>query len=115
MTALFLGMVQALKSGGVNLVLWEQYILIFFFLFSDIEGCIPYNLTSFIKCPTAQCETCQRDIFLSAFPVVFKRYLGYILGMCCSLKCVKKCYQAIDLPLVYPTIEDMSLALALVQ
>lgn len=81
---------------------------------TDIEGCIPYNLTSFIKCPTAQCETCKRDIFLSAFPVVFKRYLGYILGMCCSLKCVKKCYQVIDLPLIYPTIEDMSLALALV-
>ena len=108
MTSHFLGLVQVLKGGGVNLVLWAQYL--FFFLFSDIEGCIPYNLTSFIKCPTAQCETCKRDIFLSAFPVVFKRYLGYILGMCCSLRCVKKCYQVIDLQLVYPTIEDMSLA-----
>ena len=37
MTAHFLGMVQALKSGGVNLVLWEQYILIFFSCFQTLK------------------------------------------------------------------------------
>lgn len=113
-TLTFLDWYRHFKVVWLSLFYGSNIYIYIFFLFSDIEGCIPYNLTSFIKCPTAQCETCKRDIFLSAFPVVFKRYLGYILGMCCSLKCVKKCYQVIDLPLIYPTIEDMSLALALV-
>ncbi|CAC5379393.1 unnamed protein product [Mytilus coruscus] len=86
---------------------------------SDIIDSIPYNLSATLSCPLAKCEMCQDNIFLSGFPIVYKDYVksAYILGMCCSLQCTKKCFHGTDngLPVVYPRSEDLSLALVLVQ
>lgn len=80
---------------------------------TDIKEAIPFNLWSLMECSTSCCEECKKDIFLSAFPVVLKKHTHsqYILGMCCSLNCVKKFHQHSFLPLVYPSLEDMCLAL----
>ena len=72
---------------------------------------------SFLQTPTAHCQHCHVEIFTCAFPVIFRAqvqtYGLILLGLCCSSACVRECSLIIHLPLLYPRLEDLALALAL--
>lgn len=84
---------------------------------SDTDLHIPKDLLSLLTCPTATCEICNRPIFTSGFPVVYKHTSNsvYFLGLCCSLLCYKQCYftRRRHLPVIYPSAADLQLALVL--
>ena len=81
------------------------------------EGEIPAELKDFLETPTAHCQHCGAEIFISAFPVIFRAqvqaYNLVLLGLCCSSTCVRQCSLIVHLPLLYPRLEDLALALVL--
>lgn len=81
----------------------------------DIE--LPLDLISHLDTLTAHCQHCTCEIFVSAFPMIFRAQVQacdlLLLGLCCSAGCVRQCSLIVNLPLVYPRLEDLALALVL--
>ncbi|XP_046357270.2 leucine-rich repeat-containing protein 28-like isoform X2 [Haliotis rufescens] len=79
---------------------------------------LPQMLVPLLSTPTAKCYKCQCSVFTMAFPMVFQSQLQgnsvYLLGLCCSVKCLRQCMFIINLPLVYPTLENLCLAVAII-
>ncbi|XP_076444041.1 uncharacterized protein LOC143282323 [Babylonia areolata] len=79
------------------------------------EGEVPSDLQALLTTPTAHCQHCGTQVFVSAFPVVFSAQVEthslLLLGLCCSAVCVRQCSLVVHLPLIYPRLEDLALAL----
>lgn len=78
---------------------------------------MPSHLIAHLDTMTARCQHCTQEIFVSAFPVIFRAQVQacdlLLLGLCCSADCVRQCSLIVNLPLIYPRLEDLALALVL--
>ncbi|XP_025077216.1 leucine-rich repeat-containing protein 28-like isoform X1 [Pomacea canaliculata] len=78
---------------------------------------IPLQLLSHLTTPTAHCQQCHRPIFVYGFPIVFRAQVQGsdlpLLGLCCTAACVHLCSRVVHLPLMFPRLEDLALAIVL--
>ncbi|KAL8610801.1 hypothetical protein ACOMHN_016784 [Nucella lapillus] len=83
------------------------------------DGEVPADLLSLLRTPTGHChcQQCGAEVFVSAFPAVFSGQAELLslplLGLCCSSACLRRCSLVVHLPLFYPRLEDLALALVL--
>ncbi|XP_067666352.1 leucine-rich repeat-containing protein 28-like isoform X2 [Haliotis asinina] len=79
---------------------------------------VPPMFVPLLSVPTAKCYKCQCSVFTMAFPMVFQSQLQgtsvYLLALCCSVLCLRQCMFMVNLPLVYPTLESLCLAVAII-
>ncbi|KAL3867210.1 hypothetical protein ACJMK2_044430 [Sinanodonta woodiana] len=79
----------------------------------DVE--LPHYLENLLSIPTGHCHCCRQQVFVMAFPVVFQAHIKgislFLLGLCCSAKCVRTTSLQINFPLLFPYPEDLSLAI----
>ncbi|KAK3610234.1 hypothetical protein CHS0354_022287 [Potamilus streckersoni] len=79
----------------------------------DVE--LPRYLEDLLSVPTGHCQCCRQKVFVMAFPVVFHAQIKnsglFLLGLCCSTKCVRTTSLQVKFPLLYPYPEDLSLAI----
>lgn len=103
------------------LVLPSSNSLIAFVMFAEkgqsLKDEIPLQLLSHLTTPTAHCQQCHRPIFVYGFPIVFRAQVQGsdlpLLGLCCTAACVHLCSRVVHLPLMFPRLEDLALAIVL--
>ncbi|XP_069138090.1 leucine-rich repeat-containing protein 28-like [Argopecten irradians] len=65
--------------------------------FDEMLDSLPCNLKSLLLDPTAFCQSCLQEVYVSALPEVVLDQSIFYLGFCCSVKC------AVQISLMYST------------
>ncbi|XP_033750785.1 leucine-rich repeat-containing protein 28-like [Pecten maximus] len=78
--------------------------------FSDLKDfralldSLPCTLKSLLLDPTAFCQSCHQEVYVTALPIVVLDQPVFYLGFCCSIKC------AVQISLMYSTNFGMDIA-----